>query len=300
MPDPFDALRSPMVPVAPDPRFAARLRRRLLHSLSPTAPPEEHMTNAQLRHEMSRNGTRHGDISYISLGLPDDTAGRAFYTSVLGWRFAPGQVDEVGNQVDEVIPQIGLWSGPEAGPLAMHGATLSFRVDDIATSVTRVTEQGGTAEAPETRPYGLEARCTDGDGLGFWLHQLAAPGLPAPPNGTAEGDVSYVTLMVADADRARGLFAAVLGWEFSPGHAPGGWNVEGPTPMLGMSGGQGERIGAVLGYQIDDIAAAVERVRSAGGTATGPDQRPYGLEANCTDDQGIRFYLHEFPEDVPS
>jgi len=295
MPDPFDALRSHVVPVAPDPDFATQLRRRLVDVVSTTAFQEENMTNALLRHEVSRNGTRHGDISYISLGFPDDASGRAFYGSVLGWSFASGQVDQVGNQVDEVIPQIGLWSGPEAGPLAMHGALLAFRVDDIASSVARVREEGGTAGHPETQPYGLEARCTDGHGLGFWLHQLPAPARSAPPSGVADGDVSYVTLHVADAEKARVIFAAVLGWNFSPGHTPGGWNVEGPTPMIGMAGGRSDRVGAVLGYRTGDIVAAVDRVRASGGTATGPDQRPYGLEANCVDDQGIAFYLHEFP-----
>lgn len=291
MPDPFDALRSPVVPVAPDPDFAARLRWRLVRALSPSPSQEENMTNALQRNELSRTGTRHGDVSYISLGFPNAAAARAFYGSVLGWRFAPGQIDKVGNQVDEVIPQIGLWSGPEAGPLAIHGALLALRVNDIASSVLRVREEGGTAEEPEKRPYGLEARCTDGHGLGFWLHQLATPGLPSPLSGAANGDVSYVILMVADADRARAFFAAVLGWAFSPGHTPGGWNVEGPTPMIGMT--EAGKSGALLCYRTDDLASAVDRVTGAGGIATAPTERPYGLEAECTDDQGVRFYLHQ-------
>jgi uncharacterized protein len=44
-------------------------------------------------------------------------------------------------------------------------------------------------------------------------------------------------------------------------------------------------------YRVDDIAAAVERVRAAGGTSTDPEQQPYGVTAECTDDQGTRFYL---------
>ncbi len=293
MPDPFEALRSPVVPVAPDPDFTARLRRRLVRALSPTAPQEENMTDVLLRNELSRNGTRQGDISYISLGLTDDASGRAFYGSVLGWRFASGQVDHVGNQVDEVIPQVGLWSGPEQGPLAVHGAVLAFRVDDIGTAVERVRQEGGTAADPEARPYGLEARCTDGHGLGFWLHQLPPTGRPAPRGGEREGDVSYVIVAVDDLERARMFFGAVLDWVTSPGHS-GGVQVEGPVPMVGMAGGGGEP-GALLCYRVDDVASAVDRVREAGGTATGPVERPYGLEADCTDDQGVRFYLHQLP-----
>ena len=44
-----------------------------------------------------------------------------------------------------------------------------------------------------------------------------------------------------------------------------------------------------------DIGAAVVRVREAGGTVISePARQPYGLVAECTDDQGGRFYLGEF------
>ena len=46
-------------------------------------------------------------------------------------------------------------------------------------------------------------------------------------------------------------------------------------------------------FAVDDIAAAVERVRAAGGTATDPERQPYGTTSDCTDDQGLRFYLGE-------
>jgi hypothetical protein len=44
-------------------------------------------------------------------------------------------------------------------------------------------------------------------------------------------------------------------------------------------------------WRVDDIAAAVERVRAAGGTSTDVEQQSYGLSATCTDDQGLQFYL---------
>jgi predicted enzyme related to lactoylglutathione lyase len=62
--------------------------------------------------------------------------------------------------------------------------------------------------------------------------------------------------------------------------------------MTGMAGGS-DRPTVVPMYRVADIAAAVERVRSAGGTATDPEQQPYGVTAVCTDDQGTRFYLGE-------
>jgi uncharacterized protein len=44
-------------------------------------------------------------------------------------------------------------------------------------------------------------------------------------------------------------------------------------------------------WKVDDVAAAVERVRAAGGTATDPERQPYGTTSEATDDQGVRFYL---------
>jgi predicted enzyme related to lactoylglutathione lyase len=44
-------------------------------------------------------------------------------------------------------------------------------------------------------------------------------------------------------------------------------------------------------YKVDDVVAAVAAVRAAGGTATEPEQLPYGLSSTCADDQGARFYL---------
>jgi predicted enzyme related to lactoylglutathione lyase len=69
-----------------------------------------------------------------------------------------------------------------------------------------------------------------------------------------------------------------------------GWNVDGVAPMAGMHGGA-ERPVIVPMFAVDDIESAVARVRVAGGTATDPEQMPYGITADCTDDQGFSFYL---------
>ena len=44
-----------------------------------------------------------------------------------------------------------------------------------------------------------------------------------------------------------------------------------------------------------DLAAAVARVRAAGGTSTQPHREPYGAMAECTDEVGFRFALGQFP-----
>jgi predicted enzyme related to lactoylglutathione lyase len=294
VPDPLDALRTPIVPLAPDPVFAARLRRRLQEELSSTSPEhpehpeqEEPMSEVLLRDRLSRNGTRHGDVSYLTLALPDAPAGRRFYGQVLGWTFGAGQVEPDANQVDRVIPQVGLWHGPWREGLPT-GAILSWRVDDLAAAIEVLRAAGGTATDPIELPYGLQSEGTDGRGLRFWLHQLPPPGEPADPNGSREGDISYVVLRVADLGHSRQLLSRLLGWGFASGQA--GFQVEGPVPMTGLSEGAP---GAVLCYRVADVRAAAVRVAAAGGRAGEVESRPYGLESHCVDDQGVEFYLHQ-------
>jgi predicted enzyme related to lactoylglutathione lyase len=44
-------------------------------------------------------------------------------------------------------------------------------------------------------------------------------------------------------------------------------------------------------WSVADIEDAVAAVRAAGGTATDPERQPYGSTSDCTDDEGLRFYL---------
>jgi uncharacterized protein len=144
------------------------------------------------------------------------------------------------------------------------------------------------------RPYGPVADCVDTDGVRFALHQPpGTPGAGAPPATVAagrDGDLIYVTLEVPDAARTLEFYGSVLGWQARPGRTSGGWQVEGTTPMIGVSGGHAGPA-AVPVWRMSDVAAAVARVRAGGGTATEPHREPYGLIAECADDRGIRFSL---------
>ncbi len=102
--------------------------------------------------------------------------------------------------------------------------------------------------------------------------------------------LAYVTMEVEDSSRARAFYGAVLGWRFAAGRVADGWQVEAVEPMVGLSGGH-DRATVLPMYRVEDIAAAVARVRAAGGNATDPEAQPYGISATCVDDQGTRFYL---------
>src|ERR1700674_87375 len=105
--DPFDALREPVIPLDPDPAFAADLRSRLVRAI-PTSTTKEPPMSMELARP--RNGLRHGDVRCIPLSMPDLARGREFYGAVLGWSFSPGS-SEHGVQVDGIAPMTGLSEG---------------------------------------------------------------------------------------------------------------------------------------------------------------------------------------------
>jgi predicted enzyme related to lactoylglutathione lyase len=231
------------------------------------------------------SGLRHGDIGYVSLWVPDVDRAAAFFSAVLGWRYAPGSGPE-GRQVEGLRLRHGLWGGVDHSTLF-----LCFAVEDLEAAAERVRAAGGTAEDPHVEPYGLIAGCTDPGGTRFAL--FAPPGGTVARRasaGTAQGDLEYVTMEVTSSAQAREFYGSVLGWRFSSGRVADGWQVDDVSPMVGLSGGQARATVQPM-YKVDDIVAAVGRVRAAGGTASDPEQQPYGISAVCADDQGTRFYL---------
>lgn len=295
MPDPFEQLRDVLVHAEPDPAFAARLRDRLANAFD--LPKGVTMSNLRLDQDepLTDQGSvpalRHGDIGYASLWVPDVVRAANFFASVLDWRYRPGSGDQA-RQVEGLTLHHGLLGG-------VRPATLfcCFAVDSVTAAVARVRDAGGRAEEPHAEPYGLISDCTDDQGVRFALFEppggVASPGSPGRP-ATRNGDLSYVTLEVVDSQRTRAFYASVLGWRYSPGHVPDGWQVDNVAPMAGIRGGQAVATGVPM-YRVDDIGAAVAAIRAAGGTASDPESQPYGITATCTDDQGTRFYLGQLP-----
>ena len=224
---------------------------------------------------------RQGDVGSAALPAPDPARAAGLHAAVLGWESAPGRA-QGGRQVVGQSLSMGIGRGEP-------GFHLSYAVDDVAAAVERVRAAGGTSTEPQERPYGPAADCADDHGTVFALHR-AGSGPRSPENGARQGDLSYLTLEVVDSARFRTFYGEVLGWTFTGGTVEDGWSVPGVSPMTGMHGGNAADT-AVPMWKVDDVAAAVERVRAAGGTASDPQRQPYGTTSECTDDQGVRFYL---------
>jgi predicted enzyme related to lactoylglutathione lyase len=109
------------------------------------------------------NGNRHGDVAYLTMGVEDSAAARAFYQEVLGWRFRAGRVED-GWEPEDVAPMVGMHGGHDRATVVPM-----YRVDDIHRAVERVRGEGGRSSDPEPQGYGVTAECSDDQGTQFYL-----------------------------------------------------------------------------------------------------------------------------------
>ncbi|HEY6744572.1 MAG TPA: VOC family protein [Mycobacteriales bacterium] len=287
MTDPFDALREPVVPADPDPGFAATLRARLERALALPRGVEP----------VTMMETRTTLIPYLAVPVGSGQQALDWYAHVLGARVAgepirmpDGRLGHAQLDLDGATVYLAE-EFPEIGVIAPTGAgtpvSLSLQVENVAETMRRAISRGGRTPRPMYDDYGSRnATVVDPFGHRWLLHTP----LSALPDTERQGDIGYAWLSAPDPDRAADFYAAVLGWRYTPGHVPGGRNVEGQSLPLGI--GPGEP-GFHLSYAVDDVAAAVERVRAAGGSADEPESRAYGQAADAVDNQGVAFSLHQ-------
>jgi uncharacterized glyoxalase superfamily protein PhnB len=227
---------------------------------------------------------QHGDIGYASLWTPDADRAAAFYGHVLGWIY-----DRFTRQVTNTIQRLGIFSVGEHTTLFC-----CYAVSDLEAAGQAIADAGGRLGEAREFDFGTVLDSTDPLGTAMSVFQ-PGDGLPRPQlNGAGPGELSYVTYEVADSATFREFYGRVLHWRFEPGRVDDGWQIVGTHPMAGVAGGS-DRPATVPMWTVADIHEAVARVREAGGAVLQePSAQPYGQTAECTDDQGGRFYLGAF------
>ncbi|GLE54050.1 VOC family protein [Mycobacterium montefiorense] len=224
---------------------------------------------------------RHGDIGYVSIWTPDADRAAAFYGHVLGWTYDPAS-----HRVTNTDLPTGIFATAQPATLFC-----CYAVDDLQVARDAIAEAGGVPGEIRQTEYGILLDATDPQGAAFAVHQPTAGRKRPEVNGSGPGELSYVTYQVPDSAEFRDFYGRLLGWSFEPGRVADGWQVVGTHPMAGAAGGS-ERASTVPMWTVADIDAAVTRVREAGGTVVAdPARQPYGMTAECTDNQGARFYL---------
>jgi uncharacterized glyoxalase superfamily protein PhnB len=305
MTGPFDALREPVRPADPDPGFAGRLRERLAREVFAFSGGimSQQVVEPQPEPQTADEPVRAPALTpYIMVS--DARRAMDWYIQVLGARRrgapivnADGTIGHaelgLGDAVLMLAEASDLWPDvPVRAPdhPATFSHTLHLEVDNVDAVTERATRDGAAVERPPADQfYGRNAVIVDPFGHRWMLLRPSARS-----SRLSQGDVANVTMTARDPDRAREFYERVLQIPFSPAH-PGTWRAHQASPPLGIRPSRDAappvEVQVQLTYRVDDIAAAIERVRAAGGRADEPRRMPYGLHAECTDDQGTVFRL---------
>jgi uncharacterized glyoxalase superfamily protein PhnB len=320
MTDPFDALRIVDTPLDPRPEFAAQLRRTLTTEMEAAMPD----TSAEI--QADTHAGSHADhvhtheqtiTAYIS--VRNAAAALAFYVEAFDAVEVSRLVSDdgrvghaeitIGNSkmmLADEYPEIDF-----LGPESRGGATSSFTIDvpDVDASFERAIAAGATVDRPVADQFHGNRMGSLRDPFGHrWTLSMPIAGFDraeyakvAEQEGYEliegqqlkkhnQGDLYYFTLPVHDLTRAMTFFTAVLGWQFPDpqrGHIA---NISAPPGSIAQVE-PGGSTRAQLWFVVDDIHAAVAKVRELGGRAEEPVHSDSGWSADCVDDQGTTFNL---------
>jgi len=248
-----------------------------------------------------------GRFCWHELLTSDPEGAQAFYKDVIGWST---QAWEGGGE------PYTMWMTSETAvggvmrlpPPAVEAGAPPHWVTYVAVSdadgvIERTTSKGGTLVwGPEDIPeIGRVAFLADPQGAHFAIHQPAGetPGHDGPAR---VGEMSWHELATLGWEAAWDFYSDLFGWEKTEAMDMGEMGTyqmfgRGAQPLGGMFDKPPQvPVPNWLPYvRVSDIAAAVLRVKEAGGQLlNGPMEVPGGdLVAQCADPQGAMFALHE-------
>ena len=116
------------------------------------------------------------------------------------------------------------------------------------------------------------------------------------------GELAFFEIGVEDAERGRAFYEGLFDWAFEPSPSGKGFAIEVPNVPGGMHGGDAGGTPYVF-FKVDDIDAALARVRELGGDVEDMDVEgdeetiaKFGRFKLCRGDQGSSFGLHQPPD----
>ena len=260
---------------------------------------------------MATNEQARGRIGWYDLSTTDIQGAIDFYAKVIGWEAEAGGSPDMPyyTLIDPLISPKRCFGGIMDLPEAVRAMgvppnwTPYVVVHDLEETCARVTELGGKVIHPPTSipNVGSFAVLTDSQGAVFYLYRAAgeAPGHDDPKG---PGEVSWHELATNDQAAAFAFYEALFGWKKMDAVDVGGdasvYQIfgRGELALGGMYNKKGQSCCMwLLYFKVEDINAAVERVKAAGGTVQrGVTKIPdmCDLVAHCTDPQGAVFALH--------
>ncbi|HET9629590.1 MAG TPA: VOC family protein [Novosphingobium sp.] len=254
----------------------------------------------------------YGSFIWYELMTSDAQQAAAFYSSVVGWSFAPPDADapieywHIGRSDGGSLG--GMLQLPDNMPST--GATPMWlpylSVADVDEAVTAITDDGGRTIMPKTTiDVGSFALVTDPQGAPFYVMSAIAPA----DNPHAASDVFSPTeaqhtrwneLSTSNEEHAKAFYAAHFGFEFNQAMPMGDMGdysfIDHHGQVLGAVMRQGdprERPHWLPYFGVTSITAAKSAVEANGGEViAGPHQVPGGdWVVMGIDPQGAAFGL---------
>jgi predicted enzyme related to lactoylglutathione lyase len=249
--------------------------------------------------------TAKGRFSWYELMTSDTEAAGKFYSDVVGW--TTQQMPETPDGTPYTTFNVG--DVGMAGMLKLTGHTGwvgYIVVDDVDAHIQKVVEAGGTLFRPVTDIPGMLrfAVMSDPQGAAICLFTpdpaMPSPQRPAPPT---PGTIGWHELYTSDLEAGFDFYSKLFGWTKVNDMDMGAMGVyrifdEGDQQPMGDGGMMVKPPHIPVScwtfyFNVDSIAAAVERVRAGGGQVlNGPMQVPGGSWIiNGQDPQGAMFSL---------
>jgi predicted enzyme related to lactoylglutathione lyase len=297
--DPLTVLHGDELPVQPDPSFAARLRSRLQSALSlPNRTQGVVMSGTDtaitaLNQPAAPTTPTPAALPYLAVAdarRAIDWYGGTFDAIVVGEPIVmdDGRIGHaelaIGNGVlylaDE-YPELGL-KAPQPQAVSV---SLVLQVADTDAALERARDHGAQIQREVYENYGSR-NATVIDPFGHrWM-------LSGPVAGAVEtirhGDIGYVSLWTADAERAAAFYGHVLGWRYDVvSH-----QVTNTSGRIGIFSVAGPRT-LFCCYAVTDLQAARQAILDAGGQVDEVEQFDFGEVLGATDSLGTAFAVYQ-------
>jgi len=223
-----------------------------------------------------------GDLTYFWIPSPDPEAGRRFYSELFGWTLTPRPGGD-GFGIESTSVYGGIVGGRDG-----NRPYLYFSADDVEDAAAAVRELGGHHGDLSVFDEGVSVDCQY-DGVHFGIFRAAGEAEVVASDRWS--DLGYFTVPIGDPAEARAFYADILGWEYASDDMDAPYHhVVNCAPPGGLyAEDDGDRPRSY--FRVEDIQAALQKVRDLGGTAGTLVESPTGASADCSDDQGIELSL---------
>jgi predicted enzyme related to lactoylglutathione lyase len=245
-----------------------------------------------------------GCFAWHELMTTDVAAAKAFYGNVLGWEVLDASIPELPYSLFTAgkVPVCGVMDLPEEGRrMGARPRWMGYvAVNDVEVTADRIKRLGGAVFVqPTDANIGRISVVADPQTAIFALISGLKVGRQQPLESGKSGRVGWHELLAADWERAFAFYSEIFGWQ-KPHSEISQEEIYHPFSACGLTiGGMFTRHPTdpppfwLLYFNVEDIEAAEERVKAAGGQAfPNPIELPGGVSiARCADPQGAVFAL---------